>query len=120
MEGVSAKILEQLNEHSIFGRIFIEFEVSHTYHGITLLYADNCDRIYESSVFCGIEYALEHSQGIKGIKVKINKIDHHEVDTNGIVILYLTIAALSKSQHFEHLKQKVFFNRDSASFSFQK
>ena len=71
----------------------------------------------------GIEYVLEHIPRRKmfpnGIRIKVDSIQGHEVDTNNTVIAYAAALALLKALNLEE-SYKPDFDEEKGRFVFQR
>jgi hypothetical protein len=115
---VSAKIAEQIGNCGIYGRIELECSIIDFNLPIEISMNTEFER-WKPGVLFGANYFMEHINDQVGLKLKVIDLDYHDVDTNNVVIGYLTIMALSEATHYS-LRSEISFDRNNKSFLFPK
>ena len=117
------KLVDQLGEKGYFGKVSLEVEAMENKGAITVNFDERNAAGWQSGAAFGIEYVLEHVAKHElfphGGRVRVSSIQGHPVDTNNVVIAYVTAMALLKALGVEPFKRPD-FNRESGLFVFPK
>ncbi len=91
-------IAKQAGPKGYFGKVALEVEPTENDGAITVDFDEQRARLWQQGARFGIEYVLEHiprrKYFPKGGRVHVDCIEGHEVDTNNVLIAYLTANAL--------------------------
>lgn len=92
------RLATQSGPKGYFGKVSLDIEPTEIDGDVVIDFDDQRARSWQSGVRFGIEYALEHipkrKYFPKGLRVHVNSIEGHEVDTTNVVIAYVTANAL--------------------------
>ena len=105
-----------------YGKIFLEVNFLKT-QGIKVQFRENCDSNWRIGIEFGIKYGWEQyqneQQSIGGTLVEIIEVSWQMVDSNSIVMAYVTANAFWKAINWLP-KKPIYFDQKTGSFSFSK
>lgn len=117
------KIADQVGPKGYFGKVTLEAEATENQGAITVNFDETNAADWQSGAAFGIEYVLEHIAKRElfpnGGRVRVSSIKGHAVDTNNVVIAYVSAMALLKALGVEPSKRPD-FNKESGVFVFPK
>ncbi len=114
----SSKIAKQLGGRGVYGQIELTCNISGKNHGIDIISPDTLEQ-WRTAVLSGAEYFMEHSAMKGHLFITVNDIHYNTVDTNKIVITFLTVLALADAFGTK-MAVTPFFDKDSIAFVFPK
>jgi hypothetical protein len=117
------KLAKQIGPKGFFGKVVIEVEPTESNGAVAVEFdADHANRWTTGAEF-GIDYVLEHIAKRKvfpnGGRIRVSRIDGHEVDTNSVVIAYVAAHALLNALGASPAKQPG-FDEGTGHFFFPK
>jgi len=102
-------IAKQSGLKGYFGKVTLQVEPTEGDGAVTVDFDERRARSWQQGARFGIEYVLEHIPKRKyfptGGRVHVDCIEGHEVDTNNVLIAYLTANALFEALGFEPTKR---------------
>jgi hypothetical protein len=112
------KIAEQIGNKGIYGEIELQCVPNYSSDKVEVILAEEYSK-FNAGICFGITYFIENCTSIKGMKVNVISIKSNPVDTNNLVMAYITFFALYKGLELE-VKQIPVFIKENASFVFMK
>ena len=99
------KIASQSGLRGYFGKVSLDIEPTEIDGAVTVDFDDQHARSWLNGVRFGIDYVLEHipkrKYFPKGVRIHVNCIEGHEVDTTNALIAYVTANALLSALNIE-------------------
>jgi hypothetical protein len=117
------QIADQIGPKGYYGKVALEAEPSEAGGEVTIQFDQTDAARWQSGAQFGIDYALEHVSTRKffphGGRVRVLRIEGHEVDTNNTVIAYVAAHALFRALGVEPTKRPN-FDGSTGAFVFPK
>jgi hypothetical protein len=117
------KLVKQIGPKGFFGKVVLEVEPADNDGAVAVEFDPNNANRWTTGAEFGIDYVLEHiaKRNIfpKGGRIRVSRIDWHEVDTNSVVIAYVAAHALLRALEVNPPKQPG-FDEATGSFFFPK
>ncbi len=117
------KLAEQAGPRGYFGEVALDAEQMDTNGNVEIYFDQENANRWQSGAQFGIEYVLEHISKRalfpNGGKIHIRRIKGHEVDTNNVVIAFVTANALLDSLRVEPSKRPN-WDKEKGVFIFPK
>lgn len=103
------KIARQVGQRGFFGDVSLDADATENEGEITVLFDEEHANRWRGGARFGIDYILEHipkrTYFPRGIKIQVNRIVGHEVDTDSALIAFVTAHALLQALNVEHPKK---------------
>ncbi|MGO9923692.1 MAG: hypothetical protein ACLQIB_54435 [Isosphaeraceae bacterium] len=117
------KIAKQSGPRGYFGRVSLDVEPGEG-SGPEVVFDRTCAPRWQSGVRFGIEYVFEHIPKRKdfprGMRVHVDCIEGHEVDTSNTLIAYVTANALFQALGIDEPKKRPSLDEDRGLVVFPK
>ena len=117
------KIAKQLGRKGYFGRVVLEAEPTDDGEVAVEFDKEKASR-WQSGVRFGIDYALEHVSERtvypNGLRIRVNEIEGHEVDTTTSLIAYIAARAMFQALGIEPASELLSVDFDKGLVEFAK
>jgi hypothetical protein len=117
------KLVKQIGPRGFFGGVALNVEPCDNDGEVSIEFDEQCPREWRAGATFGVEYVLEniarHKLFPSGVRVHVNVIKGHAVDTTNVVIAYVSAMALISAIGIEPYKRPD-FNQETGSFIFPK
>jgi hypothetical protein len=99
----SFELAEQRDKTGYYGKVLIEVDPDDTRRGCEITFDEGRiqNQEWRDAARFGIEYAYAHipkkALTAKGHRIRVQKIQGHSIDTNGLIIAYAAVCALLRA-----------------------